>query len=203
MIDTIIFDLGGVLIDWNPRYVYKQLYLTEDAMEHFLSEICTNSWNEKQDEGRSFQEATELLINNFPEYKNEIIAYYSRWKDMLGGPIHATVDIFSKLRDLNKYRIFALTNWSDESFPVALEMFDFLHWFDGIVVSGAEKLKKPDPDIFRVLFDRYNINSVNAVFIDDNHANIVAARQLGLNTIHFLSSEQCKHALSEYNIEVY
>lgn len=200
--DTIIFDLGGVLIDWNPRYLFKHFFVSHEAMEHFLSEVCSTDWNEMQDAGRSFSEATDLLISEFPEYKNEIQMYYQRWVEMLGGPIHDTVKILSALKDSKSYRMYALTNWSDESFPLAYEMYEFLHWFDGILVSGAEKMKKPDPQIFELLMERFDINREAAIFIDDNRKNIDAAINLGIMSLHFNSPEQCRSELLSLNIHV-
>jgi 2-haloacid dehalogenase len=200
--DTIIFDLGGVLIDWNPRYLFKQFFVSHEAMEHFLSEVCTTDWNEMQDAGRSFSEATDILTREFPEYKNEIHMYYQRWIEMLGGPIHDTVQILSNLKDTQQYKMYALTNWSDESFPLALEMYEFLDWFDGILVSGAEKMKKPDPQIFELLIDRFGINREAAIFIDDNKKNIDAANNLGIRSLHFNSPAQCRAELLSLDIHV-
>jgi 2-haloacid dehalogenase len=194
--DTIIFDLGAVLIDWNPRYVYRKMFVTEDAMEYFLSEICTSHWNEQQDAGRPFAEATQILTAQYPHYTREIAAYYGKWVEMLAGPIMPSVEMFTKLKESKKYKIVALTNWSAESFPIALEMYDFLHWFDGILVSGDENLKKPDPAIFELLLDRYDIDRSKAVFIDDNLKNFEAATQLGIKSIHFLNPNQCRKDLS-------
>jgi len=197
-IDTIIFDLGGVLIDWNPRYMYKKVFESEEKMEHFLQNICTMEWNEEQDAGRSFAEATSYLVNKYPEFKREIEAYYTRWEEMLNGPILETVNILQELVDSKKFKIVALTNWSAESFPIALEKYYFLHWFDGILVSGKEKMKKPDPKIFHLLFERYQISPQRAIFIDDNPANIKTAQNLGLKTIHFLDSADCKVQLDNF-----
>ncbi|MFZ1751550.1 MAG: HAD family phosphatase [Saprospiraceae bacterium] len=188
-IDTIIFDLGAVLVDWNPRYVYKDVFITEDAMEHFLSEVCSSHWNELQDAGRSFAEGTQWLTNQFPQYTAEIKDYYVRWEDMLKGSILDTVNIFKELKGSGNYKIYALTNWSAESFPIAMDRFDFFHWFDGILVSGQENLKKPDPAIYELLFSRYGIDRSKAIFIDDNMANVVSAEQLGLRSIHFKNGD--------------
>jgi 2-haloacid dehalogenase len=183
--NTVVFDLGAVLIDWNPRYVYRQLFVTEDAVDHFLKEICNHDWNEQQDAGRSFEDATRFLTDTFPHYQSEITTYYNRWEEMLGGPIHATVDLLKALKDSGEFRLLALTNWSAESFPVALERYDFLHWFEGILVSGVEKMKKPDPEIFELLIDRYKIDTEKTLFIDDNEKNVITARSMGIQTVHF------------------
>ncbi|HVE61263.1 MAG TPA: HAD family hydrolase, partial [Chitinophagaceae bacterium] len=139
-IKAIIFDLGGVLIDWNPAYVFDQLIEDEEKRKHFFENICTSDWNEEQDAGRPIKQATEELIAKHPEWKEFIEAFYGRWTEMLGGPINETVEILRLLKQAGHYNLYALTNWSAETFPIALELYDFLHWFDGRVVSGEEKM---------------------------------------------------------------
>jgi len=189
MINTIIFDLGAVLIDWNPHYMYRTLFTDEQEMIDFLANICTSDWNEEQDAGRPLQEGTDLLVAQFPEHEANIRAFYSRWIEMLGEPFHGTVEIFKQLKEKGKYKIYALTNWSAETFPMAQERFDFLNWFDGIVVSGAEKMRKPTPAFYQILLDRYNVKTDEALFIDDNYRNILAAEKMGIKCIHFTSSD--------------
>ncbi len=181
---TVVFDLGGVLIDWNPRYLYRSIFENENEMEHFLANICTNEWNELQDAGRSLDEATEVLCTHFPEYDGLIRQYYGQWQKMLNGPIPGTVHILSTLKE-NNYRLLALTNWSNETFPVALELYDFLHWFEGILVSGKEKMKKPDPAIFNLLIRRYGLKPAETIYIDDSQKNVHAAAQAGFDAVHF------------------
>ncbi|HEX7016170.1 MAG TPA: HAD family phosphatase [Cyclobacteriaceae bacterium] len=200
-IDTVIFDLGGVLIDWNPRYLYRKIFKTDEEIEWFLGNICTAEWNDLQDEGRSFAEATEELIARHPEWEMPIRAWYDRWEETISGPIDGTVEILRTVRSSN-HNLYALTNWSSESFPIALKKFDFLNWFDGIVVSGVEKMRKPDPRFFRVLFDRYTVEPGRSVFIDDNEKNIHAGRELGLNVIRFVSPEQLRTDLTKLGIVV-
>lgn len=199
-IETIIFDLGGVLIDWNPRYLYRKIFKTEEEITWFLENVCTSEWNEKQDAGRSFHEATEELVLQFPEYEMPIRSWYGRWKETMNGPIHETVDIFRQMKESKHYKIYALTNWSRETFPWALEKFEFLHWFDGIVVSGVENTRKPYPDFFRILFDRHAIDPSKAIFIDDSLRNIEGGRSLGLYGIHYQSSAQLKKELLELKL---
>jgi len=200
MINTIIFDLGAVLIDWNPRHMYKKIFDDDDAMEAFLQNIVTSDWNEEQDAGRPLQEGTELLVKQHPQHEGHIRAFYGRWEEMLGDAFEGTVEIFKQLKESGKYKIYALTNWSAETFPVAFERFEFLKWFDGIVVSGAEKMRKPTPEFYHILFDRYKVNPKEALFIDDNHRNILAAEKLGLKSIHFTSAEQLKGELQKLNL---
>lgn len=200
MITTIIFDLGAVLIDWNPRYMYRTIFEDEAEMEKFLAEITTSDWNEEQDAGRPLHEGTEILVKQFPEHEHQIRAFYGRWDEMLGEAFNDTVEIFRQLKESGKYKIYALTNWSDETFPVAFERFDFLQWFDGIVVSGEEKIRKPTPEFYHILLDRYNVKPREALFIDDNYRNILAAEKIGIYCIHFTSAEQLEVELKRTNI---
>ncbi|MDN3550925.1 HAD family hydrolase [Mucilaginibacter aquaedulcis] len=195
MINTIIFDLGAVLIDWNPHYMYRTLFSDEQEMKNFLAEICTSDWNEEQDAGRALQEGTDILVARFPEHEANIRAFYGRWSEMLGEPFHGTVELLKQLKASGKYKIYALTNWSAETFPVALERYDFLGWFDGIVVSGTEKMRKPAPEFYQILLDRYQVEANEALFIDDNYRNILAAEKMGIKSIHFTSSEQLEAEL--------
>lgn len=199
-IDTIIFDLGAVLIDWNPRYLYRKIFKTEDEITWFLENICTSEWNDEQDAGRSFQEATEVLLKKHPDWEVPVRAWYDRWHETIQGPITGTVDILRNIRDAKTYRLYALTNWSAETFPWALENFEFLHWFEGIVVSGVEKMRKPFPEFYQILFDRYNVDPRSSVFIDDNIKNIESGKKLGLTTIHFKTPEQLSEDLKELGI---
>ena len=196
-INTIIFDLGAVLIDWNPRYMYRKIFKTEEEMEWFLENVTTGDWNENQDAGYPLHKATEELVAKHPEWEEEIRAYYGRWLEMLGEQLHDTVEIFKALRVKNEYKIYALTNWSAETFPKALERFEFLHWFDGIVVSGAEKTRKPFAEFYQILLNRYDIDPTKALLIDDNLRNIKGAEELGINGIHFHNAEQLKRDLEE------
>lgn len=189
MITTIIFDLGGVLIDWDPKYLYRKIFKDESEMNHFLEKVCTPEWNEEQDAGRTIKEATEILIQQYSGHAENIRAYYERWEEMLGGAIEDTVEIFRKLKESKKFKIYALTNWSAETFPNALERYEFLRWFDGVVVSGTEKKRKPFAKFYQILLDRYNVKAEEAIFIDDNIRNVDAAKQLGLDAIRFKTPE--------------
>jgi 2-haloacid dehalogenase len=199
--NTIIFDLGAVLIDWNPRYLFNKIFPTPDETEYFLEHVCTSAWNEEQDAGRSLQDATEMLISAYPHYEAPIRAYYGRWKEMLGGPIDDSIEILQQLKATGQYRLYALTNWSNETFPIALMQYPFLQWFDGIVVSGREKQRKPHASFYQLLLDRYDINAAEALFIDDNLRNVTAAQDHGIDSIHFISPEQLKYALQTIDIQ--
>jgi 2-haloacid dehalogenase len=199
-VTTIIFDLGGVLVDWNPAYVFDKLIEDENKRQQFFGEICTSEWNEEQDAGRSLQEATQMLVDQHPEWQEYIEAFYGRWEEMLGGPIQETVEIFRQLKESGRYKFYALTNWSAELFPVALQKYDFLHWFDGRLVSGEEKMRKPFPQFYQLLLDRFKINKEEAIFIDDNLRNAEAAEAFGIPTIRFESPAQLKTELQERGI---
>lgn len=202
-IDTIIFDLGGVLIDWNPMYVYRNYFDAEEKRNYFFENICTSDWNEEQDAGRSIVEATQLLVEQFPDWEQPIRDYYGRWTEMLHGPVHETVELLRQLKASGKYKIYALTNWQADLFNIALVRYNFLHWFDGRVVSGEEKIRKPFPEFYQRLLDRYNVDPAKALFIDDNLRNVKAAEQLGIQSIHFLNPGQFREELKQAGIEVH
>jgi 2-haloacid dehalogenase len=200
-IKNIIFDLGGVLIDWNPEYVYLDVFEGDrKKMQWFLDEICTMDWNENQDGGYPLQKATEERVSLFPQYEEWIRMYYGRWEEMLGGSIEETVEILDQLLGDIKFRVIALTNWSSETFPVALQRFEFLHRFEGIVVSGIEKTRKPFPDIYQLTLDRYGFKAEETLFIDDNQRNIDAAADMGIQTIHFKNPKDLKYNLNKKGI---
>jgi len=169
--------------------VYRTIFKTEDSVRHFLKNVCTTDWNEQQDAGRSFADATELLISQFPQYRYEIQQYYRRWKEMLGGPIEPTVEFLQKLHQEGQYRLLALTNWSAEAFPVARELYPFLGYFEQILVSGEEKMKKPDHRIFELLYTKFQLKPEEALFIDDNPHNVEASRATGMDAIRFVGAE--------------
>jgi 2-haloacid dehalogenase len=183
--NIVVFDLGGVLIDWDPRHLYRKLFAGDEAaMEHFLASVCTPEWNRRQDAGRSFAEGARLLKSQHPERAELIDAYGARFDEMMAGPIAGSVEILSELKDRGS-RLFALSNFSSETYPPALTRFGFLHWFEGILISGDVKLTKPDPRIFELLIERFAIDPKRAVFIDDVAANAAAARLFGIHAIHF------------------
>lgn len=183
-IKNIIFDFGGVLMDWNQRYFFKDYFNDDEKMEYFLQNIATNPWNEEQDRGRSLAEGTEILVQQHPSWEKEIRAFYDNWTVMLRGDIPENVEALRKLAE-KEYQLFGLTNWSAETFPYALANYDFFDLFEGkIVVSGDEKLIKPDPKIWHVLLERYQIKAEESIFIDDNIRNIKVAENLGFKVIH-------------------
>lgn len=185
-ITTIIFDLGGVLIDWNPEYVYLKEFRGDRAkMDWFLDHICAWSWNVNQDAGYPIVMATQERIALFPEYKELIEMYYGRWEEMLGFTHQGTLAILKNLIDNPKYRVLALTNWSGETWPKAIAKFEWLQWFEGILVSGDEGMRKPYKEIYELMLSRYHIKAEEAVFIDDSKANITGCEAIGIHGIHF------------------
>lgn len=195
-IDSIVFDLGGVMIDWNPMYVYADYFEDPAQLAYFFDQVCTSAWNEEQDAGKSLALAMEERIAIFPEWEQSIKDYYGRWTEMLAEQMEGTVALFRKLKNKNKWKIYALTNWSAETFPYALQKFDFLHEFDGILVSGEEKLAKPDPAIFHLLIDRYKLIPPSTIYIDDNLRNVKAAADVGFQAIHFTSPEELSMSIN-------
>ena len=200
-IRTVVFDIGGVLIDWNPRHLFRKVFESGEEMEWFLANVCTYEWNVQQDGGKLFSVATAELQEKFPEYRDKIALYYGRWEEMLNGEISGTVEIFRRLKSAGM-PLYALSNWSHEAFPVAYNRYDFMKLFDGLVVSGYEKLLKPDHAIYRVLMKRYNVNPAESVYIDDNKPNADAAAELGFNAIHFTSPEQLRIELKALGLNV-
>jgi 2-haloacid dehalogenase len=197
-IKTVIFDLGGVLIDWSPYYVYTDDYFdTTETRDYFFEKICTPDWNENQDAGYPIAKATADKIAEFPEWEKEIKDYYGRWPEMLGGAIADTVTIFDALKQRGDLKFYALTNWSAETFPIALEKFEFLHWFDGRLVSGEEKTRKPFPVFYQLLLERFNIDPATSLFIDDNLRNIRAAEAIGIPSFHFITAADLRTHLKE------
>lgn len=201
-IDTIIFDLGGVLIDWNPEYVFREVIPDAERRAYFFENICTSDWNVEQDAGRPLQVATDQLVVEHPDWEPEIRAYYGRWVEMLGGPIDETVELFRELRERGDHKIYALTNWSHETFPIALGMYDFLHWFDGRIVSGEERTRKPFADIYEILLQRFNVAPERAVFIDDSLKNVRGGEAVGIRGIHFQSPAQLREELRKLSVNI-
>lgn len=185
---TVVFDLGGVLVDWDPRYLYRSLFAGDDeGMERFLAEVCTPEWNAEQDSGRTWADAVAQLTIRHPEHHELIEAYHLRWPEMIGGEIPGTADVVEDLQDAG-VRLLALTNWSAETFDVALERFPVLGRFEGIVVSGQERIAKPDPRIFTLLCERYALDPRRTLFVDDVEANVEAAARIGLLTHSFTAA---------------
>jgi 2-haloacid dehalogenase len=196
---TVVFDLGGVLIEWDPRHLYRQLFDDPGEMESFLAEVTTAEWNAHQDAGRPWAEAVELLVAEHPQRRKLIEAFHQRWPETLAGEIPGTVDVLADLRAAG-VRLVALSNWSAEMFPVARERFDFLGWFEGIVISGDVGVNKPDRRIFDHLAEQFDIEPAAAVFIDDSSANVDAATALGFRAIRFTDATALRRELARLGL---
>lgn len=197
-IETVVFDLGGVLIDWDPRHLYRKLDKSEEEIEWLLKHVLTSDWNHLMDAGKPFEEGVRELSAQFPEHKDVIEAYWKRWPEMIGGPISATVDLLDIIYDA-EIPLYALTNWSGETFGF-VSHHDFFKKFKGILVSGEEKLAKPDPAFFELMFERFGFKPDTALFIDDNAANIKTANSLGMHTVHFAQPSDLTEFLRLSNI---
>lgn len=195
---NIVFDFGGVLIDWNPVYLYRSVFESEKEMDYFLENVCHYEWNILQDGGRPLAEATRQLQEEHPEYSDQIAMYYGRWEEMLGGTIDENIKLIKPLK--RKYNVYGLTNWSAETITLAMKRYDFFADLDGMVVSGEEKKLKPDAALYRILMKRYSIKPEESLFIDDNAANIEAARQLGFEVIHFTGEMNLEEWLRDHSI---
>jgi 2-haloacid dehalogenase len=183
--NVVVFDVGGVLIDWDPRHLYRKLFLgDEPAMEHFLANVCTHEWNRCQDAGRSFAEGARLLKLQHPDRAELIDAYGIRFDEMMPGPIAGTVEILAELRERGT-PLYGLSNFSAETFPPTFQRFDFLRWLHGMVISGEVGVIKPDPRIYEILLARFAIDPHRAVYIDDVAANVEGARRFGIHGVHF------------------
>lgn len=191
---AVVFDLGGVLIDWDPRHLYRKLLADEAAVEEFLATVCTPEWNAEQDRGRPFAEGVAELVERHPVHAAAITAYHERWTEMLGGDIGGTVELLAELRATG-VPLYALTNWSAETFGIARERFQFLSWFDGVLVSGEERMTKPDPAIFQLLLDRFGLDPQATFYVDDSPANVAAASELGFDAVRFTGPERLRRDL--------
>jgi 2-haloacid dehalogenase len=201
-ISAIAFDLGGVMIDWNPRHLYRKLFGADEAgMERFLAEICTPAWNARFDAGRPFAEGIAELVAAHPDQAELINAYRDRWPEMLGGTLDETVRIMRELRAAG-YRTYALSNWSAETFPTTRAMYPFLDEMDGVVISGEVGVGKPDPAMFRVLLSRYGLAAGETVFIDDWDLNIATAASLGIVAVPFVDSATLRGDLRRLGLPI-
>lgn len=191
----MVFDVGGVLLDWDPRHLYRKLLPDEQAVEWFLAEVCTTAWNVEQDRGRPWPDAVAELSARFPDHAELISAYHERWRETVGGPIEGTVDTLRQLRGRG-VPCYALTNFSTEKFAQVRAEYNFLGWFGGIVVSGAEGVAKPDPRIYQILLRRFGLDPVATVYVDDSAPNVAAARAHGMTGLHFTGPDRLRDELA-------
>ncbi len=188
-------------MDWDPRYLYRQVFDAEKKINWFLQNVCTPEWNQQMDAGKPFEEAVKEKSVEFPEYKYEIQLYHSRWIEMIRGSIAGTVNVLYDLKN-NGYTLFGLTNWSAETFPLVRNNYAFFDELDGIIVSGEEGVAKPDQAIYSAFLERFNLMAAECIFIDDNLNNINSADQMGFNTIRFFTPEQLVKDLKAMGIQL-
>ena len=196
---VVVFDLGGVLIEWNPRHLYRKLFQDEAEMEDFLANICTTQWNLQQDGGRSFAEACAALKLEHPDRADMIDAWFERFDEMMAGPIAGTVDILAELQE-REVPVYALSNWSAETFPFAQRRFEFLQWFRAIFLSAEVRLVKPDPRIFNCFCEKFDLRPEQIIYIDDLPHNVEAARTIGMHAIRFSDPASLRQELVELKL---
>ena len=184
MIKNIIFDYGGVLLDWNPHYLYDSYFGDVEKAEWFLTNICTYEWNAQHDNGKPVAEGTAELIAEHPEWEKEIRLYYDDFMKMMGGQIPGMEEFVKSLKDKG-YRVFGLSNRSEETFALVRHVYPVLDLMEDMVISGIERVMKPDHRIFRLALERFGIKAEETVFIDDNAANVQAANEVGIKGILF------------------
>ena len=194
-----LFDLGGVFFDWDPNHFYKNVFENIEEREFFLVEVCNDQWNVQQDAGRSIAEAELELIPKFPHYEKEIKMYYKNHRKMIRGVFEESIDILKKLKDKN-YECYVLSNWSAETFLGMTDDYPFLKLFDGLIISGEDKLIKPDHAIYQLARDRFNLNPEETVFIDDKQENIEAAKGLDFKTIHLIDPKNIEIEINQFLI---
>jgi 2-haloacid dehalogenase len=200
IIKAILFDFGNVLLEWNPRYIYRRYFPNDEAaMEQFLQEVDFMEWNAQQDKGRKFSEGVEVLSREFPHYSDLIQAYQDNWKDSIGGSLEGTVEIMKRLKQAG-YSVYGLSNWSAETFPMVRDKFGFFGLLDDIIISGEVGQIKPDPEIYEIALKRIGRPAAECLFIDDALANIEQARKMGFTVIHFHSPQQLESELKALKV---
>ncbi|KPH79614.1 HAD family hydrolase [Bosea vaviloviae] len=182
---TVVFDVGNVLIRWDPLLVYRELIPDDEKRAWFMRNVCTAAWNLEQDRGRSWEEAVAMLVASHPEWESQIRAYDERWHDAVPGIIEDSVAVLAELRECGE-KVYAITNFSREKWAECLIRFPFLQSFDGVVVSAHERVVKPDPEIYQILFERYGLVAGDCIFIDDSAKNVETARKVGMQAVHFV-----------------
>ncbi len=194
MYKNIIFDFGNVLVEWHPERVYGEYFGDEAKAWWFLRHVTDMNWRQRIDRGESQDACIEELQGRFPEYREAIVLYRDRWREMLTGEMPGMRELLTELKDTG-YEIYGLTNWSMETFPEARRHFSILQMIDRYVVSAAEGYVKPDPQLFQVLLDRYHLQADDCIFVDDNPDNVAAACQMGMKGIVFGGAENLRKEL--------
>ncbi len=198
-IKAIIFDYGNVLLEWNPRFVYRSYFNAEIEMEHFLQEVHFMEWNVQQDRGRAFAEGVAVLSNEYPQYADLIKTYHDHWQDSIGNVHWETIEVMKQLKDAG-YSLYGLSNWSAETFPYAREKYDFFDLLDDMVISGTVGFVKPEPEIYRILLEKIGQPAQACLFIDDALPNIEQAQKMGFTAIHYRSAEQLRLELQDLKV---
>jgi 2-haloacid dehalogenase len=198
-VEAVVFDLGGVFLDWDPRHLYRKLFTDEAEMELFLAEICSPAWHAPHDRGVSTAASCAELASRHPQFSEPIWAWSTRSEEMIGGVDTGSVEVLRAVRETG-IPCYALTNMEAETYPLRLERFPFLSWFDGTVVSGREGVAKPEPAVFTRLLDRFGLQPRMTLMIDDTKENLEVASELGIQTVLFLSSRQLREELEAAGI---
>lgn len=193
---NIVFDFGGVLVDWNPHHLYDKYFGSREKAEWFLNNICLYSWNLQMDGGKPFAEGVAELQAEHPEWSEAIAIYHTRWIEMMNGEIEGMASVIRRLK-MAGYGVYGLTNWSAETFPMIRDTYPVFQEFDGIVVSGEEHLLKPDAAIYKCLLERYDLQAEESLFVDDNADNVVGARNVGMKAIQFTSAVELERELKD------
>ena len=193
---NIVFDYGAVLVDWNPHHLYDKYFGSVEKAEWFLNNICLYSWNIQMDGGKPFAEGVAELQAQYPEWSEAIAIYHTRWIEMMGGEIEGMSSLVQRLKAAG-YRVFGLTNWSSETFPLVRDKYPIFSLMEGMVVSGEEHLLKPSAAIYNCLLERYGLQAEESLFVDDNLANVEGARAVGMQGVQFISAEELERALKE------
>ncbi|MBE6220384.1 MAG: HAD family phosphatase [Rikenellaceae bacterium] len=195
-IKNVVFDFGGVLVDWNPHHLYDKYFGSSEKATWFLENICRYSWNLQMDKGKLFSEGVAELQAIYPEWSEAIGIYHTRWIEMMGGEVEGTPDLLRRLKAAG-YRVFGLSNWSMETFPLVRDEFPIFKELEGKVISGEELMVKPEPEIYHCLFERYSLVPEESVFIDDNADNVAGAKAVGMKAVQFVGAQALERTLSE------
>ena len=192
-----LFDLGGVFFDWDPNHFFKDIFDKNEEREYFLSKVCNDEWNIQQDAGRTIKEAEAVLIPKFPHYKKQIKMYYKNHRNMIRGTFNSSIQVLDKLKKQN-FDCYVLSNWSAETFVGMTDDYPFLRSFDGLLVSGEDKMMKPNAEIYELAITRFNLIPQETVFIDDKLENIEAAKKLNLKTIHLVDPNKIELEIDKF-----
>ncbi len=200
-IKNVVFDFGGVLVDWNPHHLYDKYFGSSEKATWFLENICRYSWNLQMDKGKPFSEGVAELQAIYPEWSEAIGIYHTRWIEMMGGEVEGTPDLLRRLKAAG-YRVFGLSNWSMETFPLVRDEFPIFKELEGKVISGEELMVKPEPEIYHCLFERYELVPEESIFVDDNADNVAASIREGMPAIRFVGAQELERELREvYGLE--